>query len=63
MVCTGILWNPYEPPYKGLRDKFKGKIIHGSKYRDSKGYEGKNVLIIGMGNSGCDIGVELSKIA
>ena len=66
MVCTGVLWNPYVPIYKGLNDenkKFKGEVIHGSNYRDSKGFDGKNVLIVGLGNSGCDIGVELSSVA
>jgi dimethylaniline monooxygenase (N-oxide forming) len=64
MVCTGILWKPYEPFYKGLNDKkFTGEVIHGWKYRDSTGFEGKRVLIIGMGNSGCDIGVDLSQVA
>uniref|UniRef100_H2YGL6 Flavin-containing monooxygenase n=1 Tax=Ciona savignyi TaxID=51511 RepID=H2YGL6_CIOSA len=41
-------------------DKFKGSITHSTDYRDFKGYEDKNVVVVGMGNSGADIAIELS---
>ena len=62
MICTGVLWKPYEPVFRGLNE-FKGEVIHGLKYRDPIEFKGKSVLVIGLGNSGCDIGVELAKVA
>nr|XP_018670429.1 dimethylaniline monooxygenase [N-oxide-forming] 5-like isoform X1 [Ciona intestinalis]XP_026693550.1 dimethylaniline monooxygenase [N-oxide-forming] 5-like isoform X2 [Ciona intestinalis] len=41
-------------------EKFKGPITHSTDYRDFKGFEDKNVVVVGMGNSGADIAVELS---
>uniref|UniRef100_H2YD47 Flavin-containing monooxygenase n=1 Tax=Ciona savignyi TaxID=51511 RepID=H2YD47_CIOSA len=41
-------------------DKFKGKILHSQDYRDFRGFENKNVVVLGVGNSGGDIAVELS---
>lgn len=44
-------------------ETFQGKVIHAKEYRDYKGFEGKNVFIVGIGNSSLDIAVELAKIA
>ena len=35
--------------------------MHSHDYRDHRGYEGKRVVVIGVGNSGGDIAVELGK--
>lgn len=43
--------------------RFKGEIIHTHDYKHSKGYEDKKILIIGIGNSGGDAAVELSRVA
>lgn len=37
--------------------------MHAKEYHDYVGFEGKNVFIIGIGNSALDIAVELAKIA
>ena len=37
--------------------------IHASEFRNNQGYEGKNVLIIGMGVSAADIATQVSKVA
>ena len=50
------------PPMKDL-SKFKGKVLHTHSYRHIEGFENKNVLVIGIGNSGGDTAVELSHIA
>ncbi|KAG9461617.1 hypothetical protein GDO78_016248 [Eleutherodactylus coqui] len=39
--------------------KFKGQIIHCQEYKRPIGFDGKRVLIIGMGNTGVDISTEL----
>ncbi|KAK6057290.1 Flavin-binding monooxygenase-like protein, partial [Cooperia oncophora] len=44
-------------------DKFKGRIMHAHDYTDPKGFEDKNVFLLGIGNSALDIAVDLAKIA
>ena len=44
-------------------DKFQGKIVHSHDYKDYRGYEDKRVVVVGIGNSGGDVTVELSRIA
>src|SRR5215469_14932571 len=39
--------------------KFSGKVLHSSQYDDGAAWKGKNVLVIGSGNSGHDIAQEL----
>ncbi|KAK3602203.1 hypothetical protein CHS0354_004721 [Potamilus streckersoni] len=62
LVCTGHHANKHMPTFPGL-NKFKGKVIHSHDYKDSRGYEGKRIVIIGIGNSGGDAAVELSRVA
>lgn len=53
VVCaTGTNWHPSLPRHPG---EFKGEIRHSVSYRDPEEFRGKRVLIIGAGNSGCDI--------
>ena len=44
-------------------EKFKGKVSHSHDYKDFHGYEGQRVVVVGIGNSGGDIAVELSRTA
>ena len=44
-------------------DSFQGTVVHTRDYRSHVGYEDKTVLVIGIGNSGGDVAVELSRIA
>ena len=62
MVANGHHWNPRypEPPFPG---EFDGEEVHAHHYRTPKGYEGKNVLVLGFGNSAMDIAVETSRVA
>ena len=46
----------------GLKD-FKGQVLHTHEYLTPQGFENKRIMIIGVGNSGCDAAVELSKFA
>ncbi|KAJ8300964.1 LOW QUALITY PROTEIN: hypothetical protein KUTeg_022483 [Tegillarca granosa] len=59
MVCTGHHANKYIPDFEGISE-FQGDIIHTHEYKHSKGYEGKRVLVIGIGNSGVDTAVDLT---
>nr|XP_020670364.1 dimethylaniline monooxygenase [N-oxide-forming] 3-like [Pogona vitticeps] len=64
MICSGHHVYPNIPrdSFPGL-EKFKGSILHSREYKGPEKFKGKKVLVIGLGNSGCDIAVELSNIA
>ncbi|PIO58611.1 hypothetical protein TELCIR_19948 [Teladorsagia circumcincta] len=49
-------------PWPG-QELFKGRMIHSHSYRSHIGYEDKVVVVVGTGNSGGDLVVELSRIA
>jgi hypothetical protein len=42
---------------------FKGEVIHASAYKDAAQLRGRRVLVIGAGNTGCDIAVEAAQQA
>ncbi len=42
---------------------FSGQTMHTSQYRTPDGMAGKRVLVVGFGNSACDIACELSRVA
>jgi thioredoxin reductase len=55
IIATGTLHYPNFPEYPG---KFSGEIIHSSQYKSADIFLNKRVLIVGAGNSGCDIAVD-----
>uniref|UniRef100_T1J018 Flavin-containing monooxygenase n=1 Tax=Strigamia maritima TaxID=126957 RepID=T1J018_STRMM len=59
-ICTGLYTYPHIPQMPGMAD-YEGRILHSHDYKDHRGFEGKKVLVVGMGNSSADIAVELSK--
>ncbi|KAI0218819.1 Dimethylaniline monooxygenase [N-oxide-forming] 5 [Lamellibrachia satsuma] len=62
MICNGHHWEPNRPRLEG-EDVFKGRVIHSLQYRDHRGYEDKKVVVVGIGNTGGDIVIDLSRIA
>lgn len=60
--CTGTWGHPYTPNFPGLNE-FKGTQIHSANYRGPVEFSGKNVLVVGGGNSGAQILAEVSKVA
>lgn len=54
---------PYIPDPWPEQDQFQGNIIHSHDYKDLYGYDDQVVAVIGIGNSACDIAVELSRVA
>ncbi|KAK7094772.1 flavin-containing monooxygenase 5-like [Littorina saxatilis] len=60
LVCTGHHAQKNEPSFPGLAD-FKGEVIHSHDYREPSRFMDKRMLIIGIGNSGGDMAVELSR--
>jgi len=62
MICTGHHNRVNEPKFKG-QEKFKGTIIHTHSLKTATGFEDKNVVVVGVGNSGGDAAVEVSMVA
>jgi len=61
LVCNGHHWSPRIPDYPG---EFDGVAFHSHAYRDPfdpVDMRGKNVVVVGMGNSAMDIASELSQ--
>jgi cation diffusion facilitator CzcD-associated flavoprotein CzcO len=64
LVANGHHWDPRMPePMFPRADTFKGTQIHAHSYVDNSIFEGKDVVILGMGNSAMDIAVESSYVA
>lgn len=55
IIANGTLSHPNIPTFKG---SFSGEMFHSKEYKSAAVFEGKRVLIIGAGNSGCDIAVD-----
>ena len=64
MVCSGHHWDKRwpEPAFPGS-DSFAGLQMHAHDYRTPEIFEGKRVLVLGIGNSATDIAVESSRHA
>jgi thioredoxin reductase len=64
IVANGHHWDPRwpEPGFPGA-DSFPGLQLHAHHYRTPEPLIGKRVLVLGIGNSACDIAVESSRVA
>ena len=60
IVATGWADFPYAPTWPGL-DAFSGPVVHSSAYRNPASYAGKRVLVVGFGNSGGEIALDLAE--
>ncbi|XP_058223695.1 probable indole-3-pyruvate monooxygenase YUCCA11 [Rhododendron vialii] len=58
VVATGENSEGFVPEVVGLED-FGGEVVHSSEYGNGKRYEGKDVLVVGCGNSGMEIAYDL----
>ena len=64
LVANGHHWDPRwpEPHFPGS-ESFAGVQMHAHSYLDNSIFEGKKVVVLGMGNSAMDIAVESSYVA
>jgi cation diffusion facilitator CzcD-associated flavoprotein CzcO len=60
ILASGHHWSPRWPNYPG---KFVGEILHARDFKHPDVLRGKRVLVVGAGNSGCDIAVEAAQHA
>jgi cation diffusion facilitator CzcD-associated flavoprotein CzcO len=60
IVAAGVHWTPNLPDVPG---KFDGESMHSSRYKTPDILRDRRVLVVGAGNSGCDIAVEAGQHA
>lgn len=58
VVATGYNHTPDVPDWPG-REAFTGELLHASRYRNAEPYRGRDVLVVGTGNTGAEIAVDL----
>ncbi len=58
VIATGYTRRPNVPEWPG-RAEFAGPVIHSSEYRNGQPFAGQKVLVVGFGNSGGEIAVDL----
>lgn len=60
LVASGHHWDPRIPEYPG---SFAGEILHSHGFKKAEPFRGKRVLVVGGGNSACDVAVETARVA
>jgi cation diffusion facilitator CzcD-associated flavoprotein CzcO len=60
VVATGYNAEPVVPAIPGM-ETFGGKLLHSADYLDAKPFAGRAVLVIGMGNTGAEIALDLAE--
>src|SRR3954452_9539693 len=58
VVATGYNRHQHLPAWPGL-DTYTGELVHSGDYKNPDRYVGKTVLVVGTGNSGAEICVDL----
>ena len=59
-VANGHHWDPRWPDFPGA---FDGDAMHSHHYKTPDGFEGRDVLVVGFGNSAVDIACETSRVS
>ena len=60
VVATGYNHTPVEPDWPGLSD-FTGEVVMARDYRNGRPYAGRDVLVVGTGNTGMEIATDLAE--
>lgn len=58
IMATGVFGYPKPIFFQGM-ETFPNRIIHSCEYKTGKDYKGQKVLVIGFGNSACEIAIDL----
>lgn len=59
-IATGLNRIPNKPTWPGM-GAFEGSIVHSIDYKNPESYSGSRVLVIGMGNTGAEIALDLAE--
>jgi len=60
IVATGVNRVPFWPTWPG-QEEFAGTIEHSRAYKNPKPYYGKKVLVVGMGNTGAEVALDMAE--
>ena len=60
VIATGYNREPVQPDWPG-QDSFGGDLLHASAYASPGRYRGKDVLVVGAGNTGAEIAADLAE--
>jgi putative flavoprotein involved in K+ transport len=60
VVATGFSKEPFVPVWPG-RESYRGDLVHSAGYVDASPFRGRDVLVVGSGNSGAEIATEVAK--
>ncbi|HEY4335446.1 MAG TPA: NAD(P)/FAD-dependent oxidoreductase [Puia sp.] len=58
VMATGPFGKPKPVNFLGM-ESFPGKIVHSYGYKSGREFKGQKVLVVGFGNSGCEIAIDL----
>ena len=58
VIATGYNRHQHLPDWPGM-SSYTGELVHSGNYKNADGYAGKTVLVVGTGNSGAEICVDL----
>lgn len=62
VVALGVASFPNKPSWDGM-ETFAGRVLHSSEYKNAAPFAGQKVLVVGLGNSGGEIALDLLGIA
>jgi cation diffusion facilitator CzcD-associated flavoprotein CzcO len=60
VLATGANGRPNPATFAG-QETYRGSIVHSEAYRDAQPYGGQRVLVVGMGNTGAEIALDLAQ--
>jgi cation diffusion facilitator CzcD-associated flavoprotein CzcO len=60
LICSGHHFEPVVPSYPG---EFSGTMLHSHAFKTAAPFRGQRVLVVGAGNSACDVAVDVSRVA
>jgi cation diffusion facilitator CzcD-associated flavoprotein CzcO len=60
VVATGYNGVPWLPEWPGV-EEFTGELLHSSAYRNPTPFRGRDVLVVGAGNSGAEIATDVAE--
>lgn len=58
IMATGAYGKPRPISFKGM-ETFPGRVLHSYEYKTGKDFTRQNVLVVGFGNSACEIAIDL----
>jgi len=62
VIATGLNREPVVPQWPG-QERYRGRIVHSREYRNGRDFSGRRVLVVGIGNSGGEIAIDLHEHA